>query len=209
DASLLTVSMARFDLVVSQGTSDPVVVDTWLGLSMEADTPHAATKLINDPARGSRYIVVADLRAPGPGTNIPVTARPVRLAHGKDGVPVVADFVGDSAKKTGFYAFDAANIQLVTCERTDAEIADAGIAYCQGRGDCFYVGSVPEGSVAAGSATGYGQKRQSKKSYGALYGPWIKIFDPLSSGPTPTRFVAPSGHVMGVYARIESTRGIW
>ena len=32
---------------------------------------------------------------------------------------------------------------------------------------------------------------------------------PGRSGPAPTRFVPPEGHVMGVYARTELERGIW
>ena len=211
NAAALAVTALRFDLTVYQGFGDPpAVVETWTGLSMESDVPHSAVKLLNDEAQGSRYMFGTDLHsAGGAGANLPAAIALTRLAGGKDGVPTAADFIGDASKKSGFYAFDAADVQLVTCERTDPEIADAGISYCQGRGDCMYVGAVPEGSVAAGTASAYGQKRQSKKSYGALYGPWIKIFDPIGSGTVPTRFVPPAGHVMGVYARTESTRGVW
>ncbi len=44
--------------------------------------------------------------------------------------------------------------------------------------------------------------------YGALYGPWILVNDPLSRTANPTVWVPPNGHVMGVFARVESTRGI-
>jgi phage tail sheath protein FI len=73
----------------------------------------------------------------------------------------------------------------------------------------MYIGAVPEGYVALGQAGAYGKRLQGKKVFAALYGPWIKIFDSLASGPNPSRFVPPTGHIMGVYARIESTRGIW
>ena len=211
NAANVTVTGVRFDLTVYQGFTDPPTeVETWPGLSMESDVPHAAVARLNDTANGSKYLFATDLHsAGGTGANAPAALALTRLAGGKDGVPTAADFIGDQTKKTGFYAFDAVDVQLVTCERTDAEIADAGIAYCQGQGDCMYIGAVPEGSVAAGTAAAYGQKRQSQKSYGALYGPWIKIFDPLGSGNVPARFVPPVGHVMGVYARTESTRGIW
>ena len=58
-------------------------------------------------------------------------------------------------------------------------------------------------------AVAYGQAFQGKKVYGALYGPWVKILDPAGTGPNPFKWVPPAGHVMGVYARIESSRGIW
>ena len=73
----------------------------------------------------------------------------------------------------------------------------------------MYVGAVPEGSVAAGQAVAYASPRIAPKVFGALYGPHIAISDPAGVGPSPIRWVSPVGHVMGVYARIEASRGIW
>ena len=42
-------------------------------------------------------------------------------------------------------------------------------------------------------------------SYGAIYFPWIEVFDPATNGPL---VVPPSGHIAGVYARVDSTRGV-
>jgi phage tail sheath protein FI len=121
----------------------------------------------------------------------------------------VNDFIGDPAKHTGFYAFDAYDVQLVGCERTDAAIVTAALAYCANRGDCMFVGSVPENSVEAGQALAYGQAFQAKKVYGALYGPWIVVSDPAGTGAAPLKKVPPTGHVMGTFARIETARGVW
>jgi phage tail sheath protein FI len=41
-------------------------------------------------------------------------------------------------------------------------------------------------------------------SYGALYFPWIRVADPN----TRTAIVPPSGHLAGVYARVDTTRGV-
>jgi phage tail sheath protein FI len=73
----------------------------------------------------------------------------------------------------------------------------------------MFVGSVPQGFVAAGQAVAYGQAFQGKKVYGALYGPWIMVSDPIGIGDTPKKTLPPTGHVMGVFARIETVRGIW
>jgi len=43
-------------------------------------------------------------------------------------------------------------------------------------------------------------------SYAAIYYPWIKVANPLP-GPE-TVFVPPCGHMAGVYARVDSTRGV-
>jgi phage tail sheath protein FI len=42
-------------------------------------------------------------------------------------------------------------------------------------------------------------------SYGAVYFPWIQIYDPVSKA---NAFVPPSGHLAGIYARTDSTRGV-
>jgi phage tail sheath protein FI len=41
--------------------------------------------------------------------------------------------------------------------------------------------------------------------YATLYWPWIKVFDPVAG---QARFVPPSGHVAGVWARSDEERGV-
>jgi phage tail sheath protein FI len=49
--------------------------------------------------------------------------------------------------------------------------------------------------------------RQSDLGFGALYYPWIRVRDPLSStGEIVT--VPPSGHMAGIWARTDATRGV-
>jgi phage tail sheath protein FI len=43
--------------------------------------------------------------------------------------------------------------------------------------------------------------------YGAFYFPWIAVDDPLTPGSTV--LVPPSGHVAGVYARVDASRGVY
>src|SRR5262249_55202644 len=47
--------------------------------------------------------------------------------------------------------------------------------------------------------------RLSDRGYGAYYYPWIVVRDPLSN---ETVAVPPSGHVAGIYARVDTTRGV-
>lgn len=44
-------------------------------------------------------------------------------------------------------------------------------------------------------------------SRAALYYPWIEVNDPVAGGGK-THFVPPSGHMSGVYARVDGTRGV-
>lgn len=206
-----TIATVEFELAIAQGgTQDANVVERWAALSMEPDSPRYAPAVLNDPLLGSRYVVATNAHSSsGPGDNQPKPAAFASLQPGVDGVATAVDYVGDPGAHTGFFAFDPYDVQLVCSDRTDTAIAIAGLDYCQSRGDCMYVGSVPEASVGAGQAIAYGQALQGAKVYGALYGPWIKVTDPIGAGATPARWLAPTGHVMGVYARIASARGVW
>ena len=48
--------------------------------------------------------------------------------------------------------------------------------------------------------------RQSDGGYGAFYFPWITVRDPLSAGELVN--VPPSGHLAGIWARTDATRGV-
>jgi len=45
----------------------------------------------------------------------------------------------------------------------------------------------------------------SKSDYAALYFPWIEVFDPATKEKI---FVPPSGHIAGIYARVDTQRGV-
>jgi len=201
----------RFTLTVAEGGNDPENIrETWSDLSMESDTPNYAPGRINDPVMGSRWIFAEDLlSAAAAGLDRPAQMAWTPLASGRDGTPTSGHFVGDPAARTGFSAFDPHDVQLLTCERTDPAIVAAALAYCENRGDCMYIGAVPEGFTEAGQAIAYGQSFQAKKAYGALYAPWITIADPAGVGDNPRRSIPPVGHVLGVFARVERARGVW
>ncbi|AFY47158.1 phage tail sheath protein FI [Nostoc sp. PCC 7524] len=43
-------------------------------------------------------------------------------------------------------------------------------------------------------------------TYAALYFPWIQVFDPASNSNI---YIPPSGHIAGVYARVDGQRGVY
>jgi hypothetical protein len=210
DRHKVRVRTAEFDLEVATPDADHVV-ERHTSLSLSPTTANYAPRVMNHPLTGSKYLVATDLlSATPPALNRPAAMTAfTALALGTDPAPVATAFMGDPAAHTGFFAFDAYDVQLVTCERTDAAIALAGLAYCQGRDDAMYVGSVPEGSVEAGTAGAYTGPMQAAKRYGAMYGPQIIVADPIGVGDAPRITISPVGHIMGVYARIETARGIW
>jgi len=52
----------------------------------------------------------------------------------------------------------------------------------------------------------------SNSDYAAFYFPWLQVFDPATKDADPDGdgliFVPPSGHVAGVYARVDNERGV-
>lgn len=206
----IRVRAPRFRLTIAEGGIDAANIrEVWDNLSMEADTPDYAPIRLNHAMSGSRYVIAEDLLSgSAAGLDLPADQAFTALGGGRDAAPTAADFVGDPAARSGFHAFDTNAVQLVACERSDPAVVVGALAYCQGREDCMFVGATPEGVVGADAVT-YGQSFQGKKVYGALYSPWLVISDPQGIGDAPLRTIPPTGHVMGVYARIDGLRGVW
>ena len=59
--------------------------------------------------------------------------------------------------------------------------------------------------VALDGEEGGGRARESEDGYGAYYFPWLKVKDPFD-GSIAT--VPPSGHVAGIWARTDASRGV-
>lgn len=62
-----------------------------------------------------------------------------------------------------------------------------------------------EGEAEAPASTGL-RPRQSDSGFGAVYFPWITVRDALAPGMMVN--VAPSGHIAGIWARTDATRGV-
>jgi uncharacterized protein len=55
----------------------------------------------------------------------------------------------------------------------------------------------------------YRKDVRSQRGFAALYYPWLEVRDPSGIGPTARRIlVPPSGHIAGMYARIDAERGV-
>ncbi len=84
--------------------------------------------------------------------------------------------------------------------RNNFQITNATLDQCERLKDRFAVLSVLKGS---GSVQNIYPPRDT--SYGAIYYPWIRIFDPQIQD---TLLIPPSGHVAGIYARSDVERGV-
>jgi phage tail sheath protein FI len=86
---------------------------------------------------------------------------------------------------------------------TDKAIQTAVITHCVNTGDRF---AILDGLQAPATLTAAAiQNGVGDSDYAAMYFPWITVFDPVENGPVA---VPPSGHVAGIYARVDASRGV-
>jgi uncharacterized protein len=115
----------------------------------------------------------------------------------------------------GFQDSGSSEAALEHCERLKTRIAilDAPNPVSELR-RLTQVMTAEESSQTTGEATTKGQApedsgvrpRISPNGYGAFYFPWIVTRDPLTATDLVT--IPPSGHIAGIYARTDASRGV-
>jgi hypothetical protein len=60
----------------------------------------------------------------------------------------------------------------------------------------------------ASEAEAFRNALTTPNSYGAVYFPWIRALDPTGASAEPV-LLPPSGYIAGLFARIDSRRGVW
>jgi len=180
------------------------VVETWDDLSMDADADNYVESAINGQ---SRYVQVTDTdSATAPPNDRPAVQTDVALAGGIDGASDItdADYVGDPADRSGLHAFDTVDEVNNLCIPgiSSAAVVQAGLDYCDGRGDCGYIVDCPDGGDPTSTKT-FREAYDSSRGY--YYFPRIKALDPLTGR---VRVIPPSGHIAGLFARSDGSRGV-
>jgi phage tail sheath protein FI len=124
---------------------------------------------------------------------------------GSDGMPP-----GDAEHKNGLRALDVVrDVNIVAIPGvSSADVVSTGVNYCTQRTDCFFIGDVNATDDSVEDARAFIDSLTVKSSYGAVYYPWLRMADPTGRSPQPV-LVPPSGFVAGMYARIDSRRGVF
>jgi uncharacterized protein len=131
------------------------------------------------------------------------TEAPKPAAGGKGGSE--ANYIGKDGgpgARTGLKCFEEIDeISIVAAPgQISPAVQDALLTHCETRKDRFAILDSPE--VMTGGVDKLPRPRDSK--YGAYYFPWIQVYDPERGNV----YVPPSGHVAGVYARVDNERGV-
>jgi uncharacterized protein len=107
----------------------------------------------------------------------------------------------DDIKTKGLTAFEAIDeIAIVAAPGVESvrnDLAD----HCKRLGERFAILD----SAKDDPATGPESSLPRNNSYAALYFPWIEVLDPATA---KNILVPPSGHVAGIYARVDGQRGV-
>jgi uncharacterized protein len=171
---------------------------------------NAASKLIKLEETGSS--VPEELRVPATGKySLAVPS----IAAGEI---EATDFEGDVAKRRGMGSLAAVDeVTMVVMPDimalgqnggSDVQMRDLQgkmIAHCENMGDRVAILDAPADMLPQDilewrmNTAGYDSK------FATLYYPWIEVMDPLSKRPM---HVPPSGHIAGIWARTDATRGV-
>lgn len=137
------------------------------------------------------------------------------------GGPLTAkEFIGDTAERSGIGGLEAfSNISLLVCpdvfygydgspaaKSRVKQVQTAMIAHCENMQYRFALLDTPP-NLSAQEAKEWRDYVNFDTSYAAMYYPWIEVAD-LSDSPQTSKFVPPSGHVVGIYNRTDAERGV-
>jgi phage tail sheath protein FI len=195
--------------LTSPDRREPDVIEDFDNLTVQTGASNNAVTVINSNSK----LVKAFWANATPGQPAPTTDFAQLGTNGTSGGPINAgtfdgdtnpigglpdDLLGRGRGLAAMETIDEISLLLVPDEVNLRDISTAVLNQCQKLKDRFGIFSVSQGSN-----TGVGVIDDS--SYGAIYYPWIRIYDPSAND---TLLIPPSGHIAGIYARTDVERGV-
>ncbi len=209
--TVTTVRTCEFDLTASWNGA----VEQYRSLTMD-NAPTA--NYYGDALKASSLVTMTTGAVPDTGnTSGVLPAGPdglnLPLTGGTDGTgaPTAAAYIGTDngpGQRTGIQALaDALDISIVAVPGiaglANQPILDALITHCETMRYRFAILDPSEGASRAMIAQ---ERGLYDTHYAAIYYPRVKVFDPLTDAEIT---VPPSGHIAGIYAQTDDTRGVW
>lgn len=117
-------------------------------------------------------------------------------------------FIGEDngpGKRTGIQSFvENNNVSMLAVPGvTIPEVVVALVAHCENLKSRFAVLDMPKEMSKTADLIQY--RNMIDSTYAAMYHPWIQVYDRSNSQPG---YVPPSGAIMGVYSRTDTSRGV-
>jgi phage tail sheath protein FI len=201
-----------FTLVVKRGSK---VEETFPNVTSRAGKDNVVTTV----QQNSKLITIEEVGSPGPVAvpapgSVTLTASPTTPARIS-----TDDYVGNVADRTGFSGLEAVDdvtmiaipdlmsaYQRGTIDLDAVQaVQNAMITHCELMGDRMAILDPPPGLSPQQVKEWRMDKAGYESKYAALYYPWFTVLDPLTGTNIP---VPPSGHMAGVWARNDDTRGV-
>lgn len=119
----------------------------------------------------------------------------------------IGAFSDDPGSRTGVQSLEnEESVSMVAVPgRTSVMVQKALIAHCEKMGYRFAVIETPRDSNIKAAIT---HRQNFDTTRAAIYYPWLVVPDPFGAKGDLLR-IPPSGHMMGIYARTDTTRGVW
>ncbi|MEV5987445.1 phage tail sheath subtilisin-like domain-containing protein [Streptomyces sp. NPDC052051] len=210
-----------FSLVVKR---DGVVAETYPSVTTKRSKDNVATQVrarsqlirLEESGKGAaparpdaQSVTLA--AAPAAGSDAGAVAVPATLSTDA--------YVGDPDRRTGFGGLEAVEeVTMVAVPdlmsafqrgaldlETVISVQRGLITHCEAMGDRIAILDPPPGLSPRQIKSWREETTGFDTKYATLYYPWIKVFDPAVGRDA---FVPPSGHVAGVWARNDETRGV-
>jgi uncharacterized protein len=199
----------RIDAQLGGDTTD-TVAETYRSLALDPGHPfyYARESQVNGP---SRLIEVRE-RAAGAPDALALSSQPAGIVKGATGSAGVID---SEQLKKGFDMLDTKSepaivacpdTMLISDELRQVDVINKMIAHCE-RFRRFAVVDLPV--KEDDDALLQWRLLHLNSTYAAGYAPWLKIVNPRINPKDSTMYVPPSGHVMGVFARTDTERGVF
>jgi phage tail sheath protein FI len=128
---------------------------------------------------------------------------------GRDAIVVRVEAESPESVSTGIHALDRVDVVNVVClpgVSTPGILGDT-MTYCRSRRAFLIVDAARAAATPSEMAAFMESGDLPRSDCAALYYPWIQVPDPLNAGML--RLTAPSGAIGGLFARTDTTGGVW
>ncbi len=202
---------ATYKVVVSSG-SDKEEYD---GLTLKKGKNNIATKV----NAASKLVTIQEVASVPDELKIPATGKySLSVPSIPAGDIEASDFEGDVARRQGMGSLAAIDevtmvvmpdlMTLSNGAGSDVKIRDLQgkmIAHAENMGERMVILDAPPNMLPQDILEWRNNDAGYDSKFATLYWPWIEVMDPLSNTPM---MIPPSGHVAGIWARTDSTRGV-
>lgn len=194
---------------------DGKVVEKYDGVTTAAKADNNVATLINEQSN------VISVEIVGKANIVPADGN-FQLAGGevKTKAITLADYQGSVSERVGLGGLEPIDDVTMICAPDlmtayqNGEIDMKGVQavqqslidYCELVRYCFAILDCPPGLMPQ-EMKEWRMQVNYDSTRAALYYPWIEIGD-MTGGNGRTRHVPPSGHMAGIYARVDNTRGV-